>query len=293
MDNKITKKRLANFLSYEWIIMLVAVVAGILLWEFIFTVSGVRLTAGQNFKIYYDKKISSNSDIYSLITKDNKTFSYDVIEINIEDVTDDQVLMARYSVQEGDIIITDCVQENEEDKVRAKTLIDGYDIYDLDKLLSDAEDYLSRFYNDGVLDQEKVKSNFLKRMQKDNRFRTEKEKQKGIEQEIQRIEKLNKDVSDFKTVLETFSEEDFFWYSKYAQSGKEEGLEEPKRYGLKVENLNGGQYNPSEFFTLSNREDSKDIVILVFNFKSYQKDLQYETVSFLMTVIRACCGEIA
>ena len=72
MDNKLTKKRLSDFLSYDWIIMLVVIVAAIVLWELVYTIAAVRLTEGQNFKYYYDVNMYAGNDaaFYSLITED-------------------------------------------------------------------------------------------------------------------------------------------------------------------------------------------------------------------------------
>ena len=83
MDNKLTKKRLSDFLSYEWIIILVAIIAAIFVLELIYTVSATRITTGQKFTFYLDQDIytyeSSDKDIFDLLgvnTGENgKTFS--------------------------------------------------------------------------------------------------------------------------------------------------------------------------------------------------------------------------
>ena len=43
MNNKISKRRLSNFLAYEWILMIVVALAAIVVWELIFSFSSVRL----------------------------------------------------------------------------------------------------------------------------------------------------------------------------------------------------------------------------------------------------------
>ena len=52
MDAKITKKRLNIFLSYDWIKILLAAVAAILVWSLIFTTAATRVTQAQNFTIF-------------------------------------------------------------------------------------------------------------------------------------------------------------------------------------------------------------------------------------------------
>ena len=59
MDNKLTKKRLSDFLAYEWILTIIIAVAAIVVWELVYTMSAVRLTVGQAFKYYYDEKAST------------------------------------------------------------------------------------------------------------------------------------------------------------------------------------------------------------------------------------------
>ena len=57
LNNKITKKRLSDFFSYEWIVMTVVIVVAIFLWEMLFSAIAVKPTTGQNFKYYIDKNI--------------------------------------------------------------------------------------------------------------------------------------------------------------------------------------------------------------------------------------------
>ena len=53
MDNKFTKKRIQNMLSYDWIKMLIMVLAIVLVWSLAFTIGAPRATAGQVFCFYY------------------------------------------------------------------------------------------------------------------------------------------------------------------------------------------------------------------------------------------------
>ena len=62
MDNKITKSRLSDLLSYEWILMLIIAVVSIIAWELFYTMGGVKLTVGQSFKYYYDQSIIVEDD---------------------------------------------------------------------------------------------------------------------------------------------------------------------------------------------------------------------------------------
>ncbi len=51
MDAKITKKRLAHMLSYDWVKIIGAVAAAILVWTIIFTMTATRITNTQKFVV--------------------------------------------------------------------------------------------------------------------------------------------------------------------------------------------------------------------------------------------------
>ena len=51
MDAKITKKRLSHMLSYDWIKILLSVVAAIAVWAIIFTSTATRITSTQRFVV--------------------------------------------------------------------------------------------------------------------------------------------------------------------------------------------------------------------------------------------------
>ena len=223
------------------------------------------------------------------------------------------VLKDRLSVHEGDVLITDCVSPAEDAKnksVRAKTIIDGQSVYDYDTLLKDAETYLAQFLKDGLdassadvadfsnLDGAKIEALFRKRMKKDNRYRSEKQKQAGIVLEKQRIEDLCYEVVKFRVLLSQ-GDEYFYMYARYDQylSGLEKVDPDDyyvkykdqyeKRYGLRVEALKGGT-DASEYFKLQESDNAKDVVVLVFDFEKYQPHLQFETISFINVIVEEC-----
>lgn len=329
MDNKITRRRLYNFLSYEWIVMIVVAVACILAWNLIFTMTSVKLTIGQDFKFYYDETIDSDSsgNLYTLFENEEDpkrtVFSYDLLKIGHEALHKEyNVLKDRMSVQEGDILITDCTEPDDDatDKsVRAKTIIDTYPTYDYISLKEDAEEYLAQFLKDEFLDQDgKVKSGvdvvdfnnldgakieavFRARMRKDNRYRSESQILEGIKLEKGRIQDLCKEVKRYRHLLNQ-GDEYFFMYKRYEQTiqngvsdSAKDKIEQgkdlvPKPYGLRVQALNGGEgkETPSKYFKKIGAVDAKDVVILVFDLKQYQPHLQFEAIAFINAIVRNC-----
>ncbi|MBQ8197025.1 MAG: hypothetical protein IJZ73_03085 [Clostridia bacterium] len=244
MDNKVNKRRLSNFLAYEWILVVVAVIAAIFVLEIIYSATGQGLTVGQKFNYYYDTMLQRNDmiDFHSSLKSpdgtNNNVFSYDVIECEYEKIyQDNDVLYARYEIQEVDAIFTDFTPAaTPEQSVRLKTLVDHYDIYDLQSLFNDASDYLAQFLkeehanktveqkraviiNEGylALDEDKIASHFRFRMKKDNRYRKEAKILEGILLEKGRIEKLCREVKDFYTIL-TCGQDIFYTYTRYQQA---------------------------------------------------------------------------
>ena len=327
MDNKITKKRLGNFLSYEWILIIFIVFISIFLFDGFYSIIAVRPTVGQEFKVYYDENFSgTDPDKLQEMIDRNNTLSYDVLKVDYEVLTpaaDVNILNIRLSVYEGDIIITDNAPADEnaaEPKVRSEYVIDTESLYTLDKLLSDAKTYLGTFVKDGAdktdlsyanLDKEKIDAAFLTRMKKDNRFRSNEQKEQGKLQERKRIEKLCVDVAGFEKFLNTAPEEYFYRYTKYTclkelrkntdlgESYEKRYQEEVKnnlskygrqdaRYGINLGALTKGKTEAQEYFKLNKAENANNTVMLAFDFLEHQPELQFECISFMCTVLREC-----
>lgn len=316
MDNKITKTRLSNFLAYEWIMIIIAALAAIVLWEFVYGITSVKATVGQQFKIYYDQGMAYTSDRLIDLTEKDKTFSYDVLEVDVEElIAESNVLTTRLSIYEGDVIISNGI-EAEDGSVRAKAVVDTTSIYTLEGMASDAKAYLRTFLKDqdaadGAelnyenLDGEIIEEHFLERMDGDNRFRKADQKADGIEKEKERIEKLCKDTADFIYFLENAPEEAFFRYTKFEQSADEElpeyydkmydeyyeteKMNRPNAiYGINAGALKGGNSDPSVFFKVGGTTSAEGAIIMCFNFLEHQPDLQFECISFYCSVIREC-----
>ncbi len=324
MDNKITKKRLSVLFSYEWIVIIVVIALVVILWEFIFTVSAVRLSVGQKYKIIYDLDVSASNE-KAFVSAVEPYFSYDVIELETEKISDigTDVLSARLAIQDVDTIFTSTkenVEENEQEEVRAKTLIDKYNFYNYERLLLDAKQYLSLFLKEDFdscgeqekldlvknfdnLSQEKIDEYFTKRMKGDNRFRTKTEIANGKTLERSRIKRLCGDVADFEKLLSSDIEGLFFRYTKGKQNydlatenskpnflpvveteimqGRENAV-----YGLNLGKLPVAQNKPQVSQVLKVGENADDLTLLVFDFKSYQPDLQYESITFIVETVR-------
>lgn len=317
MDNKITKKRLSDFLSYEWILMIITIVAAILVLELVFTVSGVTLTKGQAFVIGYDMgdgsdgvEITSDAqvNIYNGIKKSN-CFSYDVIDVGFmrtesrEGETD--LLSLRYSTYDLDVLVT--FNDKSDTENRMKDIIDNYEVWSFEDMVKKGKTYLKQFLKqtDGDwetavleysnLSESKIEEYFLTRQKKDNRFRTQEQKEEGKKNECLRIKKLCEDIVKIEYLLENHSEI-FIKYTKYEQLS----VQQPdntlvqdlyknqtlKSYAIDLSALNGGKTQVSSFF---NRNGSVEkLVLLGFEFADKQPDLRFETLSFMNYIVEEC-----
>lgn len=320
MDNKLTKKRLSDFLAYEWIITIVAVVAVIIVWELIYTVSAARLSVGQLFKYYMDEDLyyydGSSRDVYSLLGvetgRNGKTFSYDVLAVETENLNSSyNVLSVRLSVQEGDAIFTSSA-EKEDGTVRVKNIIDNFSVYDMESLFESAKGYLTKFvkaggdiYTAADYDENKIRDYFDARMKGDNRFRSEKDKGEGRQNEIARIRKLAADVKDFETLMTIGEEKGLFYkYTKYEQSATSVDNEDVRAayereksngrenlvYGFNMaamthDPLRTDKKNVSDYLKLAGG-NAEGVVLCLFDFAKEQPDLQYESISFVCTLAR-------
>lgn len=157
MDSRITKKRLSDYFSYQWIFVLVMCAVAIIVWELAYTIGSVRLTVGQHFKFYFDKTVwsGSTSEFYQLF-KDEDTFSYDVLSLDNEAILEaNDILSTRLYIQEGDILITNSLEPTAEEKEKGKIVIansriDHMKIYPLHEMNIDAKAYLYDFLNNDL-----------------------------------------------------------------------------------------------------------------------------------------------
>lgn len=313
MNNKISKRRLSNFLAYEWILIIVVAIASIVVWELIFSFSSVRLNSGQVFEYYYDANVSSSNDeAFRSMLKREETFSFDVLDVYATDNTKDMaVLSNRQVTHELKAIFSDLYtssKEGEYQSYSANKIIDVYSMYTYEDekggIIYSAKEYLSKFLKEQGKDplvfenlsKDKIKENFIERLGKDNRYRAG---EISEENEYERIEKLCAETRFLEKVIKfdsAQSEENsiFYKYTKYEDAKNtftliqvpENENEKEWRYGLNLSKLTGGEMDTAQFFRLIDSKKKGDIVLLMFNYGIYHEDMQFETISFVNTIIR-------
>ena len=320
MDNRFTKKRIVNMLSYDWLKMVALIVAIVFIWSLAYTIGAPRASKGQSFGIsyYYGDngfKFKMGPEDYGTTFKNAGVFSYDILDIEVREVGaeyPEMLLMTTSIVQSGDVMITVDREDKVQDfKSEFRFFVDRYaeEIYDFQTLIADAKSYclsndLVRLDNDKyVLDEDKIQQFFAVRMQKDPRFKKKGGERylQGVKDEIQRIKSLWNNAVMLEDCLNNHPELTYY-YQRFEQSklanpkdyeGEEYQNQVSKNYGLNLGSLHGGEYTVTDefYYNLTDEEgktigrSANGIVLCVYNYKEYQPHLQYETIAFVNAVI--------
>ncbi len=239
MDAKITKTRLNRMLSYDWLGIVGAVAGAIIVWMLVFTMTATRIKSSQDFTVAnYMGNISVTERLQNALetAHKEKVFSYEVIEYGTEDLVvagdqASQVLQARTTTYELDVMListqadvkTSYEAEKEDGSKETayrhtylETFVRNYmyglhnlDMSSDDNYFKNMENYLNEYFTEGYqnldsLDGEKVEKAFRSRLRlkKDKRYKTEKQIQKAIEGEKERLCKYSVALSSFYTYLE-------------------------------------------------------------------------------------------
>ena len=318
MDNRFTKKRVANMLSYDWIKMIFLVVAIVFLWVLAFTIGSPRASKGQTFGIFYfyggDYRYSTDPTTLGENMQKEGVFSYDVLDFNVREIgeTYAEILLTSNSVQEGDVMITvDHPESIEKLKSPFRILIDNYGevFYDYNDLIADAKKYCLEngfvYSSNGVyyLNEQRITDYFTQRMKKDPRFRNEESQryQDGVKGEIERIKRVWNNAIMLEDCLNTHPEIKYS-YVRYTQTVAADpnaidaetlANQKERVYGINLGRLTGTEkvITSDFYYNLYDEEGAvtgstaEGIVLCVYDYYGYQPHLQFETLSFVNAMI--------
>lgn len=295
MVNKLTKRRLKLFFTYDfWKVVIVSVlVCALLILGFNFV--GRKPTDGQYFKILLDDDVMMGEDIdglfESLFTKKPTEggFSYEVLKgdttimYNSDENPEEYLLHTVY----GDLNYDDIVVLGEKmykyyvEECHMATCINTY--------VAQAKEFVvTNAYTNGVFDEQKVRNYFDRTRNKDARFRTKDQKEQGRLDEIERF----KGLYFMATALE-----ECFSKNPYLLDVEREidvyGKKEKGHYGLRLTYLKGKEgKNIANLFNVKNTDSegkttytANGIYIAIGNNKEENGDLYYEMISVLYTLI--------
>lgn len=313
MDAKITKERLANFLSYDWLKIVIAIAFAVCALCVFFTTVQTRPRADQEYELYGYTGISWGSDSENFEEGlRGGGLSYDILTITFEtfdsfDTYSSAAYAARRAAGEGkamfvsgesytvkdsagndveknylDDFLASCLLDENTEREEIKTLIP------FRTLFGDCEDYLASVFGENwrenaLPDDAAVRSVFLARNGKDKRFRTSAEREKGIALERERLLNLREDYLAVKAAVD--DPEGPYSYVSYTSP-----------YGKTYEvALNiGGLKRLSDFvFCYGQNSDgtryrtSENMRFVVFYNQSIaNSDLRFESVSLLASLLK-------
>ena len=278
MDIKVNGSRLKNLLSYDWVKILVSIIAGIVVWTLLFTTLATRATVGEEFFFVVYNNVSSESastsNSYLSKLKKDGVLSYDVLDAQVSRIQSagqysaSYMLSLRMSVQEGDVLLISDgravqVEENEDEKESENdptqeiaNVINGGYLYKFEDFLADARDYcVSNGFiienQDGTyaVDEQVIETYFKAVRLKSagnyrKTFRSELQKQEGVKLEIKRIVSVYENYLFVKKAIDQAkaSGNDFLWYGdtyKFDEDGKPiESSKQTFAYGIDLYKLN-------------------------------------------------------
>ncbi len=232
MNAKITKDRLRIMLSYDWFKIILAIGALIVGWMLVFNMTATKVVSSQRFVVCnYYSNASLEGKMYTALDEQllDKKLTHEILEVDcidlaIGDTSAAEVLYTYASVNELDVIYvlqdpdpsTAYAGQDENGKdvtlyesTYLETFTNGYgwalhnlSLTDEDGYFKSLERYLNRYYTNGyeddsVLDTAKIEEDFRARAKGDKRYKREKQIQKGIQGDIERIQKYRKALLDF------------------------------------------------------------------------------------------------
>ncbi len=307
MDARITKQRLANMLSYDWLKIIAAIAVAVLFICVFFTTVSTRPGTYQVFTVYGYRELFAGEAANGFVEelKEDGVFSYDILKAEQETFGTSQyadaAFTARRSVLEGTVMFTTTNRTDEDDPSATviKELLGGENCpmaLDLDVYFDDCKNYLIRFFGEdwekGALDTAEAEACFLKRNGKDRRYRTDEKKAEGILQECERLEQLREDYLFVRKCMEegtlpyvdVADEKDVVHHKAFAL-GKLAGL---RSYYYYTETMTDEESNQETtvassanvclFFFRNDSDEGKSA-------ENVENDLRYEPISFVRALV--------
>ena len=296
MDARITKQRLANMLSYDWLKIVGVLVAAVVFFAVFFTMIGTRATVGQKFYVYAYNSLKTGGEFSQLddTLMSRKVFGYDILDTSSESfrtsrIYGNSVFLARRAAGEGRVMFVDDIRTEDEEGNVSSTLLSFIEgagtekesfssFLDPEVFLNDCKTYLETFFGaalSGEPNQDKAREAFMARNGKDKRFRTAEKKEAGVLDEIKRLRKLR---DDYLFVSEAMGKS--LSYITYTSEIKTHTI----AFSMTSLNLTSLVYYTAETEE-GEAQTNRDVALCIFNNNNKEGDLKYETVNFLAYLV--------
>lgn len=293
MDASITKRRIGNLLSYDWLKIIAVVLLAILLLNVLFTSLATRATPAQTFYVYAYTDVTSGSAFSNLESRKGEIFSYEILSVVAEDFSGNEgvtVYSTRRGAGMGDVMfVTDeptfAEDGSEIPSTLSQIVANEYTIR-ADEYLKDCERYLIGFFGTaetadgedrlnetGEIDAAKAEECFRARNTGDKRFKTEESVAAGIESEKARLTKLRTDYLAVRAAIDRGA-------IRLIAKTDGNGTERYVAFGFSLTRL-------TDFCGYTTMRDGKNVLVsdnlalVQFDNNGADGDMHYETVSFL------------
>ncbi len=298
MDAKITKHRLAVLLSYDWLKMIVAAVAVVASVVVLFTMITTRPTVAQRYIVYSMGGLVPGRDSAYLSESLEGEFSYDILDISMENFAEgsmgNSTFSARRSVLEGSaLFVSDEPSDADTPSTFTSICQSGISqmntpdermalFLDFDRLMLDCEDYLMNFYgedweNCATPDMGRVRVCFMQRNGSDKRFKTDAQKEAGVQSEAARIALIRENYLAVREAFEKGGLSTVGYHSEYVDRTYNVGINLSKLTGI------------ADLFYYENADhkiSTEKLTLLFFNNGEEGGDSKYENFNFLGYLLR-------
>ena len=310
MDAKITKKRLSQMLSYDWMKIVLVAAAVILVWTLVFTTTATRIIPSQSFGIfnYCGTTVTTRFSDYPTSTKD--IFSYEVIEKSSQDVTTGgeeyalQIMEARLTTDEADVLFAADIeggylQYTVDGETKNTTYLEDFlyrfyrYAYRLDGengFLAQMKTYLDGYYggdyhNAEALNEEKIEADFRARIKKnkDKRYKKEAQIAAAVPQEIERIQSYLAAYKQFFAYVANGDIQFVFTEQQLSDTVTLRGV-----YGINIcpdETKLSGLKESVYYVDFDGKTTAQNMMATFLNLEKLDKNYQYENLIYLNALI--------
>ncbi len=304
MDAKITKHRLAVLLSYDWLKMIIAAAAAVVSIIVLFTMIETRPTVAQKYTVYSIGGLVPGRGSAYLVESLDGEFSYDILDISMENFAEGSMgntsFGARRGVLEGNaLFVSDYTAEEDGLSPFASICQSGLSqqftpdehiglFLDLDALMRDCEDYLMDFYGEDwehneEPDMGRVRACFMKRNGSDKRFKTDAQKEAGVQSEAARIALIKENYLAVREAFEKGGISTVGYHSEF--DFRDEHIDHTYTVGINLGKLTG----ISDLFYYEDADhkiSTEKLTLLFFNNGDEAGDAKFENFNFLGYLLR-------
>lgn len=300
MDNKITKARLKNFFTYDFLKVLAIAAALSIFMVVLCNLFAVKPTGGQRLLILYGDDIEveeggANLFVQPFMQDAEYKYSYEVLEaadkyLNKGEQTSQYMLKTWHDVGDDDIFIcTDSLTNADRpDSSLYRYYVTQQFAQDLKVFVNNALDYTKPFFDEnGNPNITAIKEHFDLTRGKDNRFRTKSQKEEGLIAETERLKSIYDNANILKDVFEKHPEilkYDEYDFGSFHKTG---------HFAIRLRALTGAQNRAIDDFkgkelteVNGNKVFVGEVYLMIGFHEEINGDNHFETLTYLVTFIK-------